>query len=89
MGAIIKKGGIGLPLVISVLLFVLFYALNLTGEKMGKGLIVPVWLGMWMSSALLLGIAIFITRKALSDRNLWEPRRKRIKSNKPLISLQS
>ena len=54
---------------------------------MGKGLIVPVWLGMWMSSALLLGIAIFITRKALSDRNLWEPRRKRIKSNKPPISL--
>jgi hypothetical protein len=67
----------------------LFYALNLTGEKMGKGLIVPVWLGMWMSSALLLVIAIFITRKALADRNLWEPRRKRIKSNKPSISVNS
>jgi len=80
LGAIIKKGGIGLPLVISVLLFVLFYALNLTGEKMGKGLIVPVWVGMWMSSALLISVAVFITRKALSDRNLWEPRRRRVKS---------
>ena len=80
LGAIIKKGGIGLPLVISVLLFVLFYALNLTGEKMGKGLIVPVWVGMWMSSVLLISVAIFITRKALSDRNLWEPRRRRVKS---------
>jgi lipopolysaccharide export system permease protein len=80
LGAIIKKGGIGLPLVISVLLFVLFYALNLTGEKMGKGLIVPVWVGMWMSSALLMTIAVFITSKALSDRNLWEPiKRKRHK----------
>ncbi len=79
LGAIIKKGGIGLPLVISVLLFVLFYALNLTGEKMGKGLIVPVWLGMWLSSALLLGIAVFITRKALADRNLWESSVKRSK----------
>lgn len=77
LGAIIKKGGIGLPLVISVLLFVLFYALNLTGEKMGKGLVVPVWFGMWMSSALLLTVAVFITRKALADRNLWESTKRR------------
>ena len=47
---------------------------------MGKGLIVPVWFGMWMSSALLLSVAVFITRKALSDRNLWEPRRTRLKA---------
>jgi len=77
LGAIIKKGGIGLPLVISVLLFVLFYALNLTGEKMGKGLIVPVWVGMWMSSALLMIIAVFITSKALSDKNLWESNKRK------------
>lgn len=67
LGAIIRKGGIGMPLVISVLLFVLFYALNLTGEKIGKEGIVPLWMGMWMSSLVLLPIGIFITYKATKD----------------------
>ncbi len=71
LGAIIKKGGIGLPLVISVLLFVLFYAVNLTGEKMGKEGVLPVWLGMWLSSLFLLPIGLFITYKANKDRS-WE-----------------
>jgi len=86
LGAIIKKGGIGLPLVISVLLFVLFYALNLTGEKMGKGLVVPVYVGMWMSSFILATVATFITSKALSDRSLWE-RKKRRKKLKMVSSI--
>lgn len=69
LGAIIKKGGIGLPLVISVLLFVLFYAVNLTGEKMGKEGVLPVWLGMWLSSLFLLPIGLFITIQANKDRS--------------------
>lgn len=85
LGAIIKKGGIGLPLVISVLLFVLFYALNLTGEKMGKGLVFPVYIAMWMSSFILATLATFITSKALSDRSLWE-RKKRRKKQKQVPS---
>jgi lipopolysaccharide export system permease protein len=82
LGAIIKKGGIGLPLVISVLLFVLFYAVNLTGEKMGKEGVVPVWLGMWLSSLFLLPIGLFITYQANKDRSWasiqmpWRKRRK-------------
>lgn len=71
LGAIIKKGGIGLPLVISVLLFVLFYAINITGEKMGKELVVPVWFGMWMSTLVLLPIALIITFQALRDRSFF------------------
>lgn len=71
LGAIIQKGGIGLPLVISVLLFVLFYAINITGEKMGKELVVPVWFGMWMSTLVLLPVALTITSKALQDKSLW------------------
>ncbi len=69
LGAIIQKGGIGLPLVISVLLFVLFYAINITGEKMGKELVFPVWFGMWMSTLVLLPIAFVITFQALRDRS--------------------
>ena len=70
LGAIIRKGGIGMPLVISVLLFVLFYAINLVGEKIGKEGIVPIWAGMWLSSAVLLPIGLYITTKATSDSAL-------------------
>jgi lipopolysaccharide export system permease protein len=69
LGAIIRKGGIGMPLVISVILFVLFYAVNLTGEKMGKEGIVPVWIGSWMSSMLLLPIGLVITYRASIDKS--------------------
>jgi lipopolysaccharide export system permease protein len=69
LGAIIRKGGIGMPLVISVVLFVLFYAVNLTGEKMGKEGIVPVWIGSWMSSMLLFPIGIVITYRASIDKS--------------------
>lgn len=71
LGAIIKKGGIGLPLVISVILFVLFYAINLTGEKMGKELVLPVWAGMWMSSLFLFPVGILITYQAIRDRAVF------------------
>jgi len=67
LGAIIRKGGIGMPLVISVLLFVLFYAINLVGEKIGKEGLLPIWGGMWMSSLILFPIGIYITIKAASD----------------------
>ncbi len=67
LGAIIRKGGIGMPLVISVLLFVFFYAINLVGEKIGKEGVVPIWAGMWMSSLVLLPIGMFITYKATRD----------------------
>lgn len=67
LGAIIRKGGIGMPLVISVLLFVLFYAINLVGEKIGKEGVMPIWAGMWMSSAILFPVGLYITIKAASD----------------------
>lgn len=67
LGAIIRKGGIGMPLVISVILFVLFYAMNLVGEKIGREGVVPLWVGMWMSSLVLLPVGIYITYKATID----------------------
>lgn len=73
LGAIIRKGGIGMPLVISVVLFVFFYAINLVGEKIGKEGVVPIWLGMWMSSLVLLPIGVFITYKAALDSTIISP----------------
>jgi lipopolysaccharide export system permease protein len=72
LGAIIRKGGIGMPLVISVVLFVLFYAIDMVGEKIGKEGIVPIWAGMWMSSIILLPIGVFITYKATKDSTVFD-----------------
>lgn len=70
LGAIIRKGGIGMPLVISVVLFVLFYAVNMVGEKIGKEGVVPIWFGLWLSSFILLPIGLLITWKATNDSSV-------------------
>jgi lipopolysaccharide export system permease protein len=70
LGAIIRKGGIGMPLVISVVLFVFFYAINMVGEKIGQEGVVPIWVGMWMSSLVLLPIGLFITYQATKDSSV-------------------
>ena len=67
LGAIIRKGGLGLPVVIAVLFFVIWYVLSLFGEKAAKEGIAPVIFGMWESTAILTGVGIFLTYKATSD----------------------
>ncbi len=67
LGTIIRKGGIGLPLVIAVIMFIIYYAINIIGEKIGKEGIVPLWAGMWLSSFVLLPVGIYITIKASAD----------------------
>jgi len=67
LGAIIRKGGLGTPVVIAVLFFVIWYVLTLVGEKVAKEGIAPVPLGMWESTVILLGFGIFLTYKATSD----------------------
>jgi lipopolysaccharide export system permease protein len=67
LGAIIRKGGLGTPAVISVLFFVFYYVISLTGEKFAKELIINVPLGMLASTIILLPIGIFLTYKATTD----------------------
>lgn len=67
LGAIIRKGGLGMPLVISVLLFVVYYLLDNFGVKMAKEGKAEVWLGMWLSSFILMPLGIFVTYKAMND----------------------
>ncbi len=67
LGAIIRKGGFGLPVVISVLFFVVFHVVSITGEKFVREGVLEPWEGMWMSSALLLPIAILLISKATTD----------------------
>jgi len=70
LGAIIRKGGFGLPIIISVVMFIIYYIIDNTGYKMAREAIWPVWAGMWLSSAVLLPIGIFLTYKAATDSTL-------------------
>lgn len=72
LGAIIRKGGLGLPMVISVLFFVVFHILSITGEKFTREGVLPPYKGMWIASAVLLPIGIFLTIKATSDSPLFD-----------------
>lgn len=67
LGAIIRKGGIGMPLVISVILFIFYYIIDNTGYKMARDGRILVWEGIWLSSAILLPLGIFFTYKAVND----------------------
>ena len=67
LGAIIRKGGLGMPVVISILLFILYYIIDISGQKFVKESFMPAYLGMWLSSAVLLPIGIFLTYKAAND----------------------
>lgn len=67
LGAIIRKGGLGMPVVISVLFFVVYYVISLIGEKMVRENLIPAAEGMWISSAILLPLGIYLTYKATTD----------------------
>lgn len=67
LGAIIRKGGLGMPLVISVFLFIFYYIIDNTGIKLARDGRLEVWEGMWLSSAVLLPLGIFFTYKAVND----------------------
>lgn len=71
LGAIIKKGGLGLPVVVSVLIFIFYYSINVAGEKLAKTGEWTVWFGMWMSTFILAPIAVWLTYKANRDSALF------------------
>ena len=73
LGAIIRKGGLGAPVVISVVMFIIYYIIDNTGYKMAREAIWPCWLGMWLSSFVLLPIGVFLTYKAATDSALFNP----------------
>ena len=73
LGAIIRKGGLGAPVVISVIMFIIYYIIDNTGYKMAREALWPCWVGMWLSSFVLLPIGIFLTYKAATDSPLFNP----------------
>lgn len=73
LGAIIKKGGIGTPLVISVILFIIYYIFDNTGYKMARDGKMDVWQGIWLSTVALLPLGVFFTVKAVDDSAVFNP----------------
>lgn len=73
LGAIIRKGGLGLPLVISVVFFVVYHVISMTGEKSVKAGELAPFAGMWLSSFILLPLGVILTMKATTDSPLFDP----------------
>jgi len=71
LGAIIRKGGLGVPVVISILLFIFYHVISITGEKFVKEGLWDAWKGMWLSSFILLPLGIFLTWKATTDSGIF------------------
>jgi lipopolysaccharide export system permease protein len=67
LGAIIRKGGLGTPSVISIFFFVIYYVISISGQKLVEEDVVGTFAGMWAASYILLPIGIFLTYKATSD----------------------
>ena len=72
LGAIIRKGGLGMPIVISVIFFVIYYIISISGEKMAKEGSWSSLLGMWISSIVLFPLAVYLTHKATNDSALLD-----------------
>ena len=67
LGAIVRKGGVGTPMVLAVLIFIIYYVIDTFGLKMINSGQIPVWAGMWLSSAVILPLGAFLTYKASRD----------------------
>ncbi|WP_373801517.1 LptF/LptG family permease, partial [Bacteroides heparinolyticus] len=67
LGGIIRKGGLGMPVVVSVLIFIVYYIINNTGYKMARDGKWIVWMGMWTSTAVLAPLGAFLTYKSNND----------------------
>lgn len=68
LGAIIRKGGLGLPIVFAVLIFIIFHFINTFGKKVAQQDEITPFLGCWMSSFVLAPLAIILTKKATDDK---------------------
>lgn len=71
LGAIIRKGGLGMPLVVAIVFFLIFHLLSLFGEKFVKQDILSPIIGMWLAIIVLAPVGIFLTYKAMNDSQLF------------------
>ncbi len=73
LGAIIKKGGLGMPVLISIIFFIVYYMLTITGEKWAKEGVVDPFFGTWFANLCLIPFGLFFLKQARKDARLFEP----------------
>lgn len=67
LGAIIRKGGIGMPVLVSILFFILFYILMIQGRKLARDDFMPVWLGVWLPVLVMFPFAMMFSYQSQTD----------------------
>jgi lipopolysaccharide export system permease protein len=72
LGAIIKRGGLGVPFLVSIFFFIIFYVLSMQGDKLAKQETISVTLGVWAADIILFIIGLFFLRQARIDARLFE-----------------
>lgn len=72
IGAIIKKGGLGMPLIVSIVFFLVYYILNTLGEKWGKQEVIDPAISVWLSNVALLPFGFFFLKQARNDARLFD-----------------
>ncbi len=71
LGAIIRKGGLGMPVVVSIIFYIFYHIIDNSGYKMSRDGVWTSWSGVWLSSFVLLPIGIFLTYKAVNDSDVF------------------
>jgi len=72
LGAIIKKGGLGVPFLVSIFFFIIYYVITMQGEKLAKQETVSVAIGVWVADGILLMVGLIFLRQARIDARLFE-----------------
>jgi lipopolysaccharide export system permease protein len=71
LGSIIRKGGLGMPLVVAVGFFLVYHLLNMFGEKFARQEVMSPFVGIWLASLTLLPVGLFLVYKAMNDSQLF------------------
>ncbi|ELR73381.1 membrane protein, putative [Fulvivirga imtechensis AK7] len=72
LGAIIKRGGLGVPVLVSIIFFIIFYVISMTGEKWAKQDMIDPMVGIWAANAILLPVGLIFLRQARNDARLFD-----------------
>ncbi len=72
LGAIIRKGGFGLPIVMSIIFFVIYHVVSMTSEKAAREGAIDPYFGMWIASIVYLPLGVFLSYKATTDSSLFD-----------------
>lgn len=70
LGAIIRKGGVGIPVIFSIVFFILFYILMIQGKKFARDEILPIWAGIWLPILVMGPLALYFTYQSLTESKL-------------------